>query len=153
MPASNIAPNKGTKVLLNGEQVTVRFTMYSIRWLAERYGTALKAFEIFQQFLQDDGANSTVARLDALRDIVYAALINDNQELTLDDVSKNYDLADIERASYEIITEFIQAMTVQPVKTGKKKVLKALKLKTGHGNIFTRWHEAVLAKRKKISGS
>lgn len=125
MPASNVAPNLGTKVTIGGEERVIKYTMYGIRWLSEKYETAIAAFAMFQEVMSKPELLMETERLDALADIVAAGLMYDDPDITPDYVKRRFDIGEITSIIEIIVTEFMKSMQSQPAHKDKKKVTQA----------------------------
>ena len=108
MGAGNILPPRGVKIMLNGEERTLRFTVRSLAWLADKHGSVMKVFELFA------GVGENLNRVSAdvlhgIADLIYAALMHGDPDMTPEAIEDSIDLADITRIMPAVMDAFMQS--------------------------------------------
>ena len=111
--AANILPTKGIEVVLDGKKRYLKFTMYSLAWLADRHGNVNNVLKIFSSM---QSGEMSAHDLHALADLVCAALQYDDKEITPEQIEQSLDVADILEILPKIVDAFIVSMW-----TAKKK--------------------------------
>ena len=116
---TNVIPPKGIAIKLDKPRV-LRFTMTSLAWLAEKYGTVGSALEILSSMDKGNAFNSD--ELIAISDVVCAGLVTDDPTITPQFVRDNFDLADIIAIMPSLIKAFLQSMPIpRPIASGAEK--------------------------------
>lgn len=108
MGAKDILPPKGIKVTVAGETKILRFTIRSLAWLADRYGTITEVFGLFAAV--EKNLNSMDSKvLHAIADLIYAAMMSNDPAITPEIIETTFDLADITEMMPAVMEAFLQA--------------------------------------------
>jgi hypothetical protein len=124
MGAGNVLPERGIKVKIAGEEKILKFTMGSLAWLADRHGNINNAF---QTLASVDGLASGILSakdLHTLADIMCAALMYSDKDITPETIESSMDIVDIIEALPGILEAFKASMNVKK-ETKKKNPPKA----------------------------
>lgn len=107
MSVQDIMPVKGIKVKIGDEDHTLRFTMRSLAWLAEKYGSVTAALEAFDG-MRERGMG--VKELTAMGDLTYASLLHENGNITPQSVMDTLDIGDAIELIPSLMAAYMQAM-------------------------------------------
>lgn len=110
MGAGKVLPGKGIKVTLDGKPRILRFTMYSLAWLADKHGSVNAVLDIFSKIDATGGGEMSADTLHSIADLVCASLMYDDKEITPQYVEENLDIADIIDIMPDLIQAFMQSM-------------------------------------------
>lgn len=113
MAASAIMKPKGVKVKIVGKEYSLRFTMASLAWLADRHGNINNVMAVFSSMT---GGTMSASDLHALSDLVCAAMKYTDKEITPEYIEDNFDISEIIDIMPQLIEAFAEAMG-----TGEKK--------------------------------
>jgi len=79
------------KIIIGDKERRLRFKYRGLLWFKDKYGVSLT------KFFGEDGsiAADDIDEIDLLINIVYAGLIYDNPDLSIEDVQDSFDLSDL----------------------------------------------------------
>jgi len=115
--AGTVLPAKGVKITLDKPR-TIRYTMRSLAWLADKYGSVVDAVSVFER-LEGTGTFDYKALM-AIADIVAAGLMHDDPDITPEFVCDNFDLDEIIKIIPALTKAFVDSMPKAEGRTPQK---------------------------------
>lgn len=116
MSATTVLPQRGVKVYMMGGEHTLRFTMASMAWLSEKYGSVKAAIESMSKAGEGFGVNE----FHNIADLFFAALKHEGNGITPDAIEDSLDFGEALDLLPSLLDAYTMAMGVPKRGEGKE---------------------------------